>query len=315
MLTALQQKIQRWISPSRIEHDTVVLTQRRVYILPTRQGLILCVLLVLMLLGDINYSLSLGYILTFLLAMMAVMSMLHTFRNLAHLEIRAGQANPVFSGETACFKLHFYSKQPRYQLILGNSSTKSVSTNLISGQNDVFFMLPAPIRGWLQTGRLTLYTEFPLGLFHAWSYLYFDMRCLVYPKPMPVAALPMGYVPDGTGMHNITGDDDFAGLRNYTAGDAMPRIAWKAYAKAQVLHVKQFANVVGEEIILDFANTPDPDPEEKLSRLTRQILDAEASGLRYGLRLPSGELLPENGPAHQDECLRRLALFGLNENK
>ena len=49
--------------------------------------------------------------------------------------------------------------------------------------------------------------------------------------------------------------------------------------------------------------------EEKLSRLTRWVLDAHASGLSYGLRLPGKKIEPANGDAHRQKCLEALALF------
>lgn len=317
MLNALRQRFTVWLFRPRVESGTVTLTQRRIFILPTRQGVALGFVLVLMLLGDINYSLSLGYVLTFLLAMMAVMSMLHAFRNLAHLEIRAGRTAAVFSGETARFVFHFRNPgtTDRYQLTLRDDNDNAIRFDVLARQeNEVAFPLPATRRGWLQPGRLTLYTEFPLGLFHAWSYLHFDTRCLVYPKPLPDAPLPPGNAPDGTGKRSVAGDDDFAGLRIYVEGDALPRIAWKAYARGQGLQVKQFSALAGEELWLDFADTPEPDTEGKLARMARWVLDAEAQGLRYGLRLPDGELPPNSGSAQHDECLRRLALFGPGGN-
>ncbi len=322
MLTALKQKFRAWLFRQKIESGTVVLTQRRIFILPTRQGLALALVLGLMLLGDINYNLSLGYVLTFLLAMMAVMSMLHAFRNLAHLEIRAGRADAVFSGETAVFLLHFHnrSKLSRYQLCLrrdngagaGHLTAPSLRFDVTAGQDtEVSFPLLAMRRGWLPLGMLTLYTEFPLGLFHAWSYLHFDTRCLVYPKPLGDAPLPSANAPDGAGRRSIAGDDDFAGLRSYIAGDALPRIAWKALAREQGLQVKQFSTPLGEQMWLDLSDAPDRSEEDKLARMARWVLDAERQGLRYGLRLPDSELPPDSGAAHRDECLRRIALFNL----
>ncbi|MCR4302715.1 MAG: DUF58 domain-containing protein [Gallionella sp.] len=321
MLTALKQKFRTWAFRRTVETGTVTLTQRSIFIVPTRQGFALAFVLVLMLLGDINYNLSLGYVLTFLLTMVAVMSMLHAFRNLAHIEIRAGRADPVFSGETAHFLLHFNnrSKLPRYQLCLaqtGESFRAAVNGTLSFDapalqDTEIAFPVTATRRGWLQTGRLTLYTRFPLGLFYAWSYLHFDTRCLVYPEPMSGAPLPSGNSPEGAGKRSITGDDDFAGLRKYIAGDALPRIDWKAYARERGLQVKQFTTPLGEELWLDISDAPDRTEEEKLSRMTRWVLDAEMQGLRYGLRLPDGELPGSNGIAHRDECLRRIALFNL----
>ncbi|MCR4299201.1 MAG: DUF58 domain-containing protein [Gallionella sp.] len=314
MLAALKQRFRTWLFRPRIEGGTIVLTQRRIFILPTRQGLALAFVLVLMLLGDINYNLSLGYVLTFLLAMMAVISMLHAFRNLAHLEIRAGHADAVFNGETAQFVLHFHNrgKLPRYQLCLRDGDGNTISFDVPAQQDSkVAFPVPAMQRGWLALGNLTLYTEFPLGLFHAWSYLHFDTRCLVYPKPLAEAPLPPGDAPDGAGKRSIAGDDDFSGLRNYVAGDALPRIAWKAFARGQGLQVKQFSAQADEELWLDFSDAHDRNDEDKLARMARWVLDAEALGLRYALRLPDGELPPGNGMTQRDECLRRIALFNL----
>ena len=48
--------------------DTTVLTQRTVYIMPTRAGWLLGVTLLILLLGSINYQLNLGYVLTFFLS-------------------------------------------------------------------------------------------------------------------------------------------------------------------------------------------------------------------------------------------------------
>jgi uncharacterized protein (DUF58 family) len=325
VLASLRQKFRTWLFRPRIEQGTLTLTQRRIFIIPTKQGFTLCFVLVLMLLGDINYNLSLGYVLTFLLTMMAVMSMLHAFRNLAHLEIRAGRTEPVFCGDTAKFVFHFNNrnKLSRYQLCLVQSGESFWTTSATPMKFDapaqqdteIAFPLPATRRGWLQTGRLTLYTEFPLGLFYSWSYLHFDTRCLVYPKPLSDAPLPLGSSPDGTGKRSVSGDEDFAGLRRYIAGDALPRIDWKAYARERGLQVKQFSTPLGEELWLDLADTPDRNEEEKLARMARWVLDAESHGLRYGLRLPDGDLPSSNGMAHRDECLRRIALFNLPQDK
>lgn len=324
MLIALKNKFRSWAFRRTADTETITLTQRRIFIIPTKQGFALAFILVLMLLGDINYNLSLGYVLTFVLTMMAVMSMLHAFRNLAHLEIRAGHAEAVFSGATAHFLLHFNnrSKWSRYQLYLVKTGESFWATHPsplsfdVPARQDceVAFPLLATRRGWLQTGHLTLYSEFPLGLFHAWSYLHFDTRCLIYPKPLSEAPLPFGHAPDGMGRRTMAGDEDFAGLRKYTVGDALPRIDWKAYARERGLQVKQFSTPLDEELWLDYADTPDHNDEEKLARMTRWVLDAEAQGLHYGLRLPDGELPSSTGIAHRDECLRRLALFNLPDS-
>ena len=61
------------------------------FVLPTRAGLAYLVALVVMLIGAINYPLSLGYALVFLLGGLGVSTILNTFRNLAHLRITTGR--------------------------------------------------------------------------------------------------------------------------------------------------------------------------------------------------------------------------------
>lgn len=315
MLTTFKQKFRNWAFRRTVETGTVVLNQRRIYILPTRQGFAFAFVLVLMLLGDINYNLSLGYVLTFLLATTAGMTMLHAFRNMAQLEIHAGYVESVFAGDHAKFVFHFNNpgRMDRYQIHLHDDDGHHTVFDLPAQRSTpVELAIPASRRGWLDSGRLTLYTRFPLGLFRAWSYIHFEVRCLVYPKPSAPYPLPVRSVQNGTGQSTAAGDEDFSGLRNYVAGDALPRIAWKALAREQGLQVKQFLSPQGQSLWLDWSQLPDIARERKLELLTRWVLDADAQGFLYGLRLPGGEVPPQHGANHRSECLRRLALFGLD---
>jgi len=268
---------------------------------------------VLMLLGDINYNLSLGYMLTFLLATTGGISMLHTFRNMAALEIHAGYVEPVFAGEQAHFVFHFRnpSTLARYQIHLHDDDGHHTVFDLPAQRSTpIELAIPAPQRGWLDSGRLTLFSEFPLGLFHSWSYLHFDVRYLVYPRPAAPQPLPVASAQSDAGKATVAGDEDFSGLRSYVAGDALPRIAWKALAREQGLQVKQFSAQQGQQLWLDWALLPNIAAERKLELLTRWVLDADLGGLRYGLRLPGTERPPSHGRSHRAECLRTLALFG-----
>lgn len=314
MFATLKQLFRNWAFRRTVETGTVLLNQRRIYILPTRWGLGFAFVLLLMLLGVINYNLSLGYVLTFLLATTGGMSMLHAFRNMAWIEVHAGHVAPVFAGEQASFLFHFHNpgRLVRYQIHLHDDDGHRTVFDLpVQSSTAIHLAIPARQRGWLDSGRLTLYTEFPLGLFHAWSYLHFDVRGLVYPKPAAPHPLPAASAQDGTGKMMAAGDEDFSGLRNYVAGDPWARVAWKALAREQGLQVKQFSAQQGQELWLDWALLPNIAIERKLELLARWVVDAETLGLHYGLRLPDSETAPQNGSSHRAECLRALALFNL----
>ncbi|HYT15435.1 MAG TPA: hypothetical protein VEL80_03505, partial [Burkholderiales bacterium] len=155
------------------EPGVVFLSQRRVYILPTRHGLSFGIAVILMLIGSINYNLSLGYVLTFLLAGLGIVSILHTFRNLAHLYVSAGRVAPVFAGDTAQFELVFENKSDfdRHSLDLTCRGIRA-SCNAPARQHcSVALPVKAEKRGWQQLERVTVDTRFPLGLMRAWSYV------------------------------------------------------------------------------------------------------------------------------------------------
>lgn len=304
-----------FFGPRQPEPGTIFLLQKRVYILPTRPGLSYALALAVMLIGSINYNLSLGYILTFLLASMGLVAILHTFRNLVHLHITPGRAEPVFAGEIAWFELFVENRSgyERCSLSLWHQG-KATQCDVASGRGTtVSIPAAAQKRGWLAPGRITMDTRFPLGLLRAWSYIQPDMRCLVYPKPDD-GLLPLPEPSGGRGEKRVSGggSDDFAGLRPYQTSDSPRHIHWKAAARGRGLQTKVFSGRAAAELWLDWNELPaNLDLEAKLSRLTRWVLSADRDGLRYGLRLPALELAPDAGEPHRLNCLRALALYGL----
>lgn len=291
------------------------LDRRRIYILPTRAGLVFALTLLVMLFGSINYGKSLGFVLTFLLAGIGVAAMHQTHQNLLQLMLRAGEAAPVFAGGMARFavQLRHDDEEPRHSIGL---DCQGVGAGFVdvppAAAAWLRFELSAPRRGWLHAGRVKLHTEFPLGLFHAWTWADLSMRALVYPQPEPGGVPPPQAVFEtGEGSSQGVGAEDFAGVRGYLPGDPPHHIAWKQAARSELLYTKQFAGAAPSQQWLDFEAMPGLDAERRLSRLTRWVLDAEAAGIAYGLRLPGLELPPALGAPHQARCLEALALHGL----
>lgn len=300
---------------ARQRPDAATLDRRHVYILPTRFGLLFGVVVLGMLLGAVNYSLSLGFILAFWLAGLGVVAMLHTWRNLAHLSVIPGRINPVFAGETASFNfiVNDHSHRSRYGIALQRGDDAAVQGDIgADGSSGITLALPAERRGRLNPGRLTVSTRFPLGLFNAWGYVELDALCLVYPRPAPPGTpLPAASVQaKPQGSHAAGGDEDFSGLRTYRTGDSMRRVDWKASAREQGLYTKEFDGQGQQVLWLAWEMTPGRDVEARLSLLTRWVLSAQEAGLAWGLRLPGTQIAPAGGEAHQRDCLQALALYG-----
>jgi uncharacterized protein (DUF58 family) len=297
------------------EHGTVVLVHRRVYIVPAAQGWLFALTLLILLIGSINYALSLGFALTFLLAGMGVAGMVHTARNLARLAVSVGRAEPVFAGETAQFRLYLDARasfdRPSILVRHVHSGSQMVLDVPALGLGEVVLGVPAPRRGWLALGRVMLETRFPLGVFRAWSYVEPDARCLVYPRPEYSALpAPSGETAKGSARSPMPGNDDYAGLRAYQLSDSPRHVAWKAVARSEDMLTKQFMGEAAAELWLDWARLAPLGIEQRLSRLAGWVLQAERTGLLYGLRLPGIEIAPGRGEAHRAGCLQALALHG-----
>jgi uncharacterized protein (DUF58 family) len=297
------------------ERGTVVLSHRRVYIVPARLGLLYFATLAVLLIGSINYALSLGFGLTFLLAGLALAGMVHTARNLARVAITMGRASPVFAGESAQFRLHLDGRTPfdRPAILVRHVASRAQTVVDIppGAQVEALISVPAPRRGWLPLGRVMLETRFPLGLFRAWSYIEPEARCLVYPRPER-SSLPSlsPHTAAGSSRTLAPGNEDFASLRNYQLSDSPRHVAWKAFARSDEMLTKQFTGESASELWLDWDLLPAGlGIEQRLSRLAGWVLAAERQSARYGLRLPGIEISPQHGETHAAACLHALALY------
>jgi uncharacterized protein (DUF58 family) len=303
-----------WIARRIPPAPSQQLNQRRIFIVPTRQGLAFGVALLLMLLTAINYQNSLAYGLTFLLLSLFIVAILHTYRNLGGLRLTALGAQPVFVGEQAAFRVRLEGEGRARQAVgIGWDAQRLQFADVqADGAQDVLLALTAERRGWLRPGRLRVESRFPLGLLVAWSWLDLQQAALVYPRPLP-GDLPLQSAAadaDEEGVQSSgRGVDDFQGLRPYQPGDSRRRLHWKAYSRGQGLLVKDFAALAGRNIWLEF-DTFGGDAEARLSRLCFWVLQLSQRQQPFGLRLAGAQIVVAEGDGHREACLRALALYG-----
>lgn len=287
---------------------------QQIYIIPTRQGLGFALLLLLMWIGSINYANNLGLLLTFLLAGLGLVAMLHTWRNLLGLTLRRGRSEPVFKGQQARFEFQISNSRgdERPGIQLNFAAGEPVTGDLAAGSEQIFTLnARAARRGRFALPRCILSTRYPLGLLYAWSYLDLAGETLVYPAPGPrsPATSQPSYQPSPHGDKGV-GSDDFIGLRSYRLGDSPRQIDWKAQAREQGLHTKQFGGDRADMRWIDWAHYPGLETEARLSALCRAVLEAAEQQQAFGLRLPDLELKPARGDAQRRAALTALALFG-----
>jgi uncharacterized protein (DUF58 family) len=295
---------------------TATISGRKIYILPSRYGMVFGILLGTLLIASINYANNPAFILTFLLTGVFIQTIFHTWRNLLDLQLRWLSADSVFAGEISYFHFQILDAKGRnhYSIQLGFSDQDHVITDCLNGDATTLSIpCSSKHRGWLIPGQLTLETRFPLGLLRAWCYLDTDAKAIVWPQPRhaPVDSASPAYEGGNEGDRGM-GTDDFVGHRGYHPGDQLAHVHWKALAGEKGLLVKQFGGDRVNRLWLDFDSLGISGTEARLQILAGAVQELSTQPVHYGLRLPDSEISPDNNEIHRKKCLDALALFGLS---
>ncbi len=303
------QWVNRRIPPAR----EVTLDQRRIFIFPSRAGFFFGFCLLVMLIAAINFENNLSYGLTFLLATLFVVAILHTYANLSGLTLRALRAEPAFAGQQSEFHLMIARSKQRdhYALYLKWPTSSETLVSLVKVDSvKVQLHMAVDKRGWFSPGRLLLESSYPMGLLRCWTWVDLDLHALVYPHPLMSAELPglATDTPDGSAAV-IVGNDDFYGFRQYRKGDSPRQVHWKGLAKGQGVLTKQFTAYADRSVWLDWDLFPGLGIEQRLSHLCYWVLEFDKRGEEYGLRLPGLVIEPSLGEKHRDLVLKELALY------
>jgi len=292
-----------------------IVAHQRIYIVPTKRGWAFLFALLLMLIAAVNYALSLGYALCFLLTGLFAATLLHTYRNLAGLDIQHISSTDTFAGEPLLFNIS-----------LGNSRTQTRHGIRVSTDNGTFarvrieaentvdakLSIGTDARGPHKLGRLTLQSDWPLGLWTSWSYLHVPAQGLVFPAPEPDPPPLPSVGNDSNGDRTLPAQQgDVSGLRDYVPGDAIGTIAWKSAARGLGLQVRTFDSANGpSQALLTLQQTGQQTVEEQLSRLCAWVLKAESSQTEYVLHLPDEQLDSSCGGEQRQLALQALAMHG-----
>ena len=297
---------------SSLSEEPIRLSYKRIYILPTRRGLGFVMLIALLLLIAFIYNNNLVYLLSFLLASLFFITILHTVKALEGLVIRKGRSPNIFAGEFVenSLIIENSSHTSRYSVQLGLDKDNMQAVD-INAQQNTRISLPqrASKRGWFMSSRPTVASCYPFGLFRAWNNLDIELKTLVYPQPiMQDCPLPENNSSDNAQGNAQKGQDDFYGLQSYQPGDSIRHIHWRSFAKGQGLYTRQYSGAQSSEIWLDYEQTTGAGQEERLSQMCRWVLEADKAEVAYGFRLAGLTIEPGRGEVHSTQCLEALAL-------
>jgi uncharacterized protein (DUF58 family) len=314
----LRQRFQQWFQSRLPLRDSTTLTQRNVYILPTRPGWMMALTLLVLLISSINYQLNLGYVLTFLLTGSVVVGMHVCHGTLRGITMNVVAPDAQFTGASVTIGINLVSQRrsPRYGIGLSIWGSDHWSWTDVPAQGSARVQVaftPAH-RGLQNLPTITAETRFPLGTFRVWTVWRPAAKVLVYPAPEAhPPPLPPGEPRAGVAASaQRQSSGEFDGVRAYRRGDPLKLVVWKKAAKADELVSRDAAHAQQQELWLDLNHTglsgAQTGLEARLSRLCAWVLLAEKQGLQYGLRLSGQEIAPGSGEAHKRQCLQALAL-------
>lgn len=311
--------LDRWLSRRLPPQHQVVLNHRRLFILPTKSGLAFLLVIGLIWLLGTNYQNNLAILLAFWLLALFVVAIFFTYANLSGICLTKHKNDNVFAGDDAPVEVGFAAsgKRTRFGLMAFWVKHQAVQFHLVSQQTEsILLYVPTQKRGKQRLGRLCIETRYPLGLLRCWSWVDLDIELLVYPRPKSVGPLPPP-IAQGKESDQLPqwGTDDFWGFKPYQSGDSLKHIGWKQLARGQGLLTKQFRAFSDVTLWLDWDYLAGIPTEFRLSALAAWLLKADASGVEYGMRLPSSEWPVNRGKHHLHQLLSALALFPVSGNE
>ena len=319
-LAAARRRIDGWFLSRRPPSDLIALTQRNVYIVPTRAGWMLAATLLVLLVASINYQLNLGYLLTFMLAGCVAVGMHVSHATLRGLSMHLVPPEAQYAGSAAVIRVVLHNARSRVRYGIGlavrGSGQWAWSDVPAQGSETVEIAFQPERRGLHAVPPLTAETRFPLGTFRVWTVWRPASQLLVYPAPeAQPPPLPMGEATAGTpnaALSRAQTAGEYDGVRAYRRGDPLKLVVWKKAARAQAAGSEELVSRDTQQserqaLWLDAQSTGLTPIEPRLSRLCAWVLMADRLGVDYGLRLPGVQVPPSQGEAHRRRCLEVLA--------
>ncbi|MBP7484333.1 MAG: DUF58 domain-containing protein [Aquabacterium sp.] len=329
----------QWWEARLPRQDHLTLTQKNLYILPSKAGWSFGGVFTVLLLASINEQVNLGYALSFMLGGAALAALYQTHANLHGVSMRLLPVRSVHACDVLRVQVTLtnqHRKQGRLGLLITAGPRAPDGTREGPGcpqdvelapgsESTVELDVEAPKRGWHVLPRITIETRYPLGLFRAWGYWRPQTQVLVWPALDPQAPplpSPLGnQLADRTQERARHSEEMPEGLRDYRRGDPLRWIAWKksshALASGTGLVTREATSGRTPDLWLNWHTSPGLQglsAEARLSRMATWLIQAEQKaqdqGQLYGLELPNQTIACDSGPRHLRQCLDTLALWG-----
>jgi uncharacterized protein (DUF58 family) len=301
-----------WFYWVRLRAKKNVLNSQSIYIIPSLFGFAYAFVLLTLFFCAINYQVSSVFFLTFLFAMLGIVSAVDAHTNLKGLRVICLSISDSYPHGMVNIKLRLSTPNPHVYALYGSFDREDerMIGNIKYKGAEMTFSLRANARGYYDVPRFNLKSYFPLGLFRAWGYIYFDDKYYVYPSPISPGFWPKSLGDEGHQGAHVDGHEELYELKSVIDPWAHPgRIAWKIAARGQGWFVKKLMGPEGESRVFCLEDLPIRDIELNLQHLSYWLHESERNGYCYGLELKGIQTKLSKGQTHLAQCLRELALY------
>lgn len=309
--------LSRYLDKRQPAAPRVTLVQKLIFILPTRYGWWFLGLIVLLYLLGTNYQNNLILLLSYLLLSLFLLTIVLCYQNLSGLTLSCLTAAEGFAEDGLSekgidinlqlnaaaadnqrhlmLKLQFTGQQHQ---VVSQHCTPAVSLNISAGK-----------RGKYPLPRVKVSSQYPFGLWQAFSYVALAQHYWVYPAPAQQSQAA-GVMPeqDQASADKEVSDDT---LSAYRQGDSIRHLVWKRLARDPATPIVRQQHTPPPQLQPDWVVVPAVSGdalERALRQACRDLLTLEQSGASYGLKLPAFTIAQAKGPAQLQRCLQALAL-------
>jgi uncharacterized protein (DUF58 family) len=302
----------RWAKKRNRSGNPQTLNSHNLYILPSRFGWVYGVVVITTFVGAVNSQINTIFLMTFLLAIIGLITILEAHANLKNLAVKFMVVKDSQQGTPAKIILFIQANTKIRFGVEFQIAAQTIARLEKIPSEGLEFVVPieTPARGYFPLPPIKISSFFPFGIFRVWSYLYFDEHYYVYPQPVNPDFWPGPYRGQNIKQKHVSGDEELYDLKQVENPWLEPKlIHWKIAAKGQGWYLKTMHSNEADFWLFNLDELPFNDVELKLQHLSYWLQTAEANGLIYGLELKGSRTEFAGGKAHLQHCMRQLALY------
>jgi len=168
-------------------------------------------------------------------------------------------------------------------------------------------------RGEYEIKDIRISSVFPFNFFIRYKALKDTFNFVVFPELRKCDLLSLyekGRRIKGEKVTDKIGyESDIISIREYTYGDPLKYINWKATAKTGRLKTKELSTLAAQPIIINFEKVAIKDLEEKLSCISYSIVKILKKNMPIGLKINNRIYEPGVSQFHKISMLKELAIY------